>query len=134
MGLCGSKESENREAITKVTGRRLGEGNRKVGNDIKYTKQAHAKVNNRIKPIKGERLGGSSKDSNEDKEHPDNNNNSAKSMAAQAAARRMQEKKTRNEKGTLGKKLAEQNHKKAKDIALEEYNQKISRQNEILYD
>ncbi len=135
MGLCGSKESENQQAITKVSGRRLGQANEKVRSEVRNSQRTSAKAKSHIKPVKGERLGGSSEGSDMDgKEVQKKNNDSAKSMAAQAAARRMQEKKKQNEKGVLGKKLAEQNHKKAKDLALEEYNQKKVRQNEVIYD
>lgn len=117
MGACGSKEVE--KSVPKTTGRPVGTGNKKRNAPV--TKKQGRK--SKVEPIKGQKLGSTSESVG---------SASAKEMAAKAAEDRLNSNKKRNEKGQLGKKLAEDKKKSRKDRAMEEYNQKSDSQ--LVYD
>ncbi|VEU24018.1 DEKNAAC105245 [Brettanomyces naardenensis] len=117
MGLCcSSPEEEVKASIPISSGLRVGTVRTPV--HINKAKKSNVKPGkSRVTPIKGQKLGTGKSESNTESAN-------AKESAAKAAQERLAQTKKKNEKGTLGKKLAEQKKKTPKDAALEEYNQK----------
>lgn len=126
MGLCCSSEKEASKISPRSQGRRLGTSDKQQ--TIKSGPYTHKKPHSNVTQIKGRRLGSAGDGSNA------GGSISAKDMAAQAASQRLADRKKKDEKGTLGKKLAEQNKKDAKQMALDEYNQKKNSQPQLVYD
>ncbi|KAG7807436.1 hypothetical protein KL921_004194 [Ogataea angusta] len=93
MGLCGSKEAQKSKA------EKLSPCQNQVG--AKAAKH------------KGQRLGSVTEN--------ETNGLSAKELAANAAKDRYEQEKRKNEKGELGKKLAQEVKKSSKDHAMENY-------------
>ncbi|KAG7694420.1 hypothetical protein KL930_003739 [Ogataea haglerorum] len=104
MGLCGSKE---------VQKTRTGKS---------ALPQNHAEAG--ASKHKGHRLGGASEN--------EANGLSAKELAAQAAKDRFEQEKKKNQKGELGKKLAQEIKKSSKDHAMENYHNR--NKEELVYD
>ncbi|ESW98369.1 hypothetical protein KL918_003886 [Ogataea parapolymorpha] len=103
MGLCGSKEAPKRP-----------------GNPAFPQNQVEAKVAKH----KGQRLGSATEN--------EANGLSAKELAAKAAKDRYEQERKKNEKGELGKKLAQEIKKSSKDHAMEKYHNK--NKEELVYD
>ncbi|KAG7917939.1 hypothetical protein KL905_004018 [Ogataea polymorpha] len=103
MGICGSKEAP-----------------KTPGNPAFPQNQMEAKAAKN----EGRRLGSATEN--------EANVLSAKELAAKAAKDRYEQERKKNEKGELGKKLAQEVKKSSKDYAMEKYHNK--NKEELVYD
>ncbi|QPG75593.1 hypothetical protein FOA43_002950 [Brettanomyces nanus] len=119
MGLCSSTEREEREQPK--TGDRPGnKQSNRPGNRPSRLGNRLGDRPGKMSAVKGQKLGSQGAPNTADSDAT----LTAKELAAKAANQRLQETKKKNEKGVLGKKLAEERKKTAKDVVLEAYEKK----------